>query len=233
MRINKFIANSGISSRRKAEEFIRKGRVKVNDVVIDSFSIDIKESDIVKIDDKIIKIEEKLYFVFNKPKYVISSTKDPQKRKTILDYFNYDLRLFPVGRLDYESSGLIFVTNDGNFANKLTHPSYNKDKKYIVWVDNKLKESQIKEFKAGVKIDGRKTSKSEIKFLTIKNNIFKYRVIIHEGRNRQIRKMFKYFNINVIDLIRVEISGVKLYDLAFGKYRKLSKKEYNLLMEKK
>ena len=233
MRLNSYIAKSGITSRRKADELIFNGDIIVNNSVIKNpaTKIDINK-DTVFYKNKILKLETYKYFVFNKPLNVVTTVKDPQNRKTVVDFFkNENVRLFPVGRLDYDTTGLLFMTNDGEFSNKLMHPSKNKNKVYIVTVDKVLTNKEIVIFRNGIKIDNKITSNSNIKFLRKTKKLFVYKVIIHEGMNRQIKKMFKFFGINVIKLKRVEIAGVKLGNLKEGEYRILSKFEYNKLME--
>jgi len=233
MRLNLYISKSGTTSRRKADELIFNGEIKVNNTIIKEPGTQIDENkDIIIYKNKVLKIENFKYFKFNKPTNVVTTLKDPQNRKIITDFFkNEKIRLFPVGRLDYDSSGLIFMTNDGNFSNKLMHPSQNKNKVYIVDVNKELSTKDINKFKKGIYIDKKKTSNSNIVFLKKKRHFYTYKVIIHEGMNRQIRKMFKFFNINVINLKRIEIAGVKLDNLKEGEYKTLTKNEYNRLME--
>ncbi len=233
MRLNLYIAKSGVASRRKADELIFNGEIKVNNSVVKNPAVKIDtDKDKVFYKNKLLKPEKYKYFIFNKPVNTVTTVKDPQKRKTIIDFFKKEnTRLFPVGRLDYDTTGLLFVTNDGEFSNKLMHPSKNKNKVYIAGVDKALLPKEISMFKKGIRIDNKKTSDSNIVFLKKNGKLFNYKVTIHEGMNRQIRKMFKFFGSNVIKLKRIEISGVKLGNLKEGEYRVLSKSEYNKLME--
>jgi len=233
MRLNLYIAKSGIASRRKADELIFNGKIKVNNLVVKTPGIKIDtDKDIVIYKNKLLKLQKYKHFIFNKPLNVVTTVKDPQNRKTVIDYFkNEDTRLFPVGRLDYDTSGLLFITNDGEFSNKLMHPSKNKNKVYIVSVNKPLTPREITIFKKGIKIENKKTSNSDIVFLRKVGKLFTYEVTIHEGMNRQIKKMFKFFGTNVIKLKRVEIAGIKLGNLKEGEYKVLSKLEYNKLME--
>jgi 23S rRNA pseudouridine2605 synthase len=233
MRLNLYVSKSGISSRRKADELIFNGEIKVNNLTVNNPGIKIDENkDLVMYKNKILKIENFKYFVFNKPVNVVTTVKDPQNRKTVIDFFKQEnVRLFPVGRLDYDSSGLLFMTNDGDFSNKLMHPSNNKNKIYLVDVDKELTKREMEKFRNGINIEKKKTSNSDIKFLKKKKRLYTYEVTIHEGINRQIRKMFNFFNSNVITLERTEIAGIKIGNLKEGKYRKLEKHEYNKLME--
>ena len=233
MRLNLYLSKAGVASRRKSDELIFEGKVKVNNVVITAPGTIIDENkDSIHYNNKLLKIEELKYFIFNKPINVVTTVSDPQKRKTIVQFFNKErARLFPVGRLDYDSSGLIFMTNDGDFSNKLMHPSKNKNKIYIANVNQELTRKEMTLFSKGIKIDNKKTSNSQIKLLNKKGRTYNYQVIIHEGMNRQIRKMFQFFNKRVIELKRVEIAGIKLGNLKEGQYRELTKYEYNKLME--
>ena len=233
MRLNLYLSKAGVASRRKSDELIFEGKVKVNNEVITAPGTIIDENkDSIYYNNKLLKIENLKYFIFNKPINVVTTVKDPQKRKTVVHFFNKEsVRLFPVGRLDYDSTGLIFMTNDGDFSNKLMHPSKNKNKVYIATVNRELSKKDMNLFSKGIKIENKKTSNSQIKLLNKKGRTYNYKVIIHEGMNRQIRKMFKYFNVRVIELKRVEIAGVKLGNLKEGDYRKLTKHEYNKLME--
>ncbi|MDO4661788.1 MAG: pseudouridine synthase [Tissierellia bacterium] len=227
MRINKFIAHSGFSSRRKADELIKEKRVKVNGKIVEDFSLDVNSSDIVLVDDKRISDEEKVYYMLNKPVGYISSNYDPHNKKRVIDLINTKKRIYPVGRLDKDSKGLIFLTNDGEITNLITHPANKIDKEYIVRVDRRLTEDEIFEFKNGIKLEEKTTEKCSITLLNSKK--FIYKVIIHEGLNRQIRRMFEYFNVKVKVLKRVKIGEISLDNLQEGKYRKLNSKELEYL----
>ncbi len=233
MRLNLYIAKSGVSSRRKADELIFNGKIIVNNLVVKNPGIKIDTNkDIVVYKNKVLELQRYKYFIFNKPLNVVTTVKDPQNRKTVIDFFkNENTRLFPVGRLDYDTTGLLFITNDGEFSNKLMHPSKNKNKVYIATIDKSLVSREITLFKKGIKIENKRTSNSDIVFLKKYGKLFTYKVTIHEGMNRQIKKMFKFFGANVIKLKRVEIAGIKLGNLKEGEYKVLSKLEYNKLME--
>jgi 23S rRNA pseudouridine2605 synthase len=236
VRINKFISQSGFCSRRKAEEYILNGDVFINNICVKDLSTQIDPTkDSVTICGKTITQEKKLHYIlFNKPKYVVTTLSDPQKRETVSKYFKkFSERLYPVGRLDYESEGALIMTNDGDFANKMMHPSFEKVKTYSVVVDRKLSELEIKKFSSGIVIDDKITSKSSIKFDKKLFNNFQYIVQIHEGRNRQIRKMFAFFNSNVVELKRIAIGSIEIGNLKSGEYRYLTKEEINSLLSTK
>lgn len=223
MRINKYLASCGVSSRRKAEQFIKDGIVKVNNKVVDNLATDVKENDVVTINDQVIKPAENfVYFMLNKPKGYVTTMSDDRNRKSIVDLIsNIDNRVFPVGRLDYESEGLLFLTNDGDLTYKLTHPKFGVEKKYFVKIEGNLKESELAVLRAGVVIDGVRYSKCKVNFINIQDNLAKFEVILKEGKNREIRKMFEAIGKEVKFLKRVEMAGIKLGGLKRGEVRPL------------
>ena len=230
MRINKYLANSGLCSRRKAEEYIVSGKVKVNGQVVTNLATDIKENDVVLVNNKQIKKEEKfVYYMLNKPKGFVTSSKDDRERKTVLDIVKSPYRVYPIGRLDYDSQGLLLLTNDGDLTFKLSHPKNNIGKTYIVDIEGEINPNQINTLKKGIVIDGYKLRESEIKLIEFKNNKSKLEVKIFEGRNREIRKMFEFINKKVVYLKRIKIGELSLDKLKRGEYRELTKKEVDYL----
>ena len=230
MRINKYLAMCGVSSRRKAEEFIKEGMVKVNGTVITDLGRNIDESkDIVLLNgQKIVPPENFVYYVLNKPKGYVCTLSDEKGRKTIMDLIDgIDNRVFPVGRLDYDSEGLLLLTNDGDFAFRLTHPSFQIEKKYIVKVEGKMVESELAVLRAGVVVDGVRYGKCRVKLLSFENNLSRMEVILTEGKNREIRNMFKAIGKEVVLLKRVAEGVVKLGGLKRGEYRQLRPEEIN------
>lgn len=222
MRINKFIAQAGYASRRKADDLIKSGKVKVNGKVLNQMGYDVSEDDIVSIGAEILKLEEYFYYKLNKPVGYITSNFDPHNNKDLNDLIEIDERFFAAGRLDKDSHGLLIITNDGDFTNSLVHPSSGISKEYIVKVDRLLNDDQINSFKTGLDIGNNQiTSKAVIKFLGENT----YRVVIRQGYNRQIRRMFDVLGSNVLDLKRERIGAIYLDDLKKGKYRKFNKKE--------
>ncbi|MDY6065027.1 MAG: pseudouridine synthase [Finegoldia sp.] len=233
MRINKYIASSGYCSRRKADELIKAGKVSINDRVLDDLSYQVKAGDIVRVNGKILKEEEKfIYIALNKPVGYVSTTKDPHAEKTVTDLVDFKSRLYPIGRLDKDSRGLIILSNDGDLTYELTHPSFNHSKEYEVLIDSPIKKAEIEALENGPVIDGYKLNKSKIQVIKSKKNSSLLRIIISEGRNRQIRKMFKSIGKNVIDLKRVRIGNYRLEDLKEGSYRVLDKDDINKLRGK-
>lgn len=222
MRINKFIAQAGYTSRRKADDFIRDEKVKVNGKILKEMGYDVKDDDIVSIDGEILQLEEYFYYKLNKPVGYITSNFDPHNDKDLNNLIDIDERFFAAGRLDKDSRGLLIITNDGDFTNSLIHPSSGVSKEYIVKVDKLLNENQIEKFKSGLDIgNGEITREANIRYL--KNNT--YIVVIRQGYNRQIRRMFDFFGSTVIDLKRTKIGAIYLDDLKEGQYKKFDEKE--------
>lgn len=222
MRLNKFIASSGICSRRKADELIIAGKIKINGKVVNELGIDVSENDKIEYNNEVLSVtEEKIYLMLNKPVGYITTAKEQFDRKCVMDLIHEKTRVFPIGRLDKDTEGMLLLTNDGELTNKLTHPSHEVRKKYIVNTDTVIKKEMIEKLKNGVDIGGYITKKADVKLLD-KNNI---EIIISEGKNRQIRKMCENNNIHLISLKRVAIGSLTLGDLKLGQYKKLNKKE--------
>lgn len=230
-RLQKYMASCGVASRRKCEELILNGRVTVNgDIITELGTKVIPNKDIVKFDGKLISKEEnKVYIILNKPEGYITSLKDEKGRKTILDLVNIKERIFPIGRLDYDSSGLLLLTNDGEIYNKIIHPRVKLDKKYIAVVNGRFTEKEMETFKNGVDIGGYITATSNIREISFENNLSTVEITIHEGKNRQIRKMCSSFNHNVISLKRVSVGKIKLGYLKKGEFRNLTKEELDYI----
>lgn len=228
MRINKYIAHSGYTSRRKADELIFKGKVKLNGQTIKEPGIQVNDNDLVEIDGKNLSIEKKFYIKLYKPIGFITSNFDPYNEKDLNDLVDIDKRFFAAGRLDKDSEGLLIITNDGEFTNNLIHPKFKLDKEYIVKVDSRLSKNQENEFENGLDIgNGEKTSDAKIEYLG--NNI--YKVIIHQGYNRQIRRMFKVLGKKVISLKRIKIGKISLSDLKEKEYRYFDSEELKFVEE--
>ena len=234
MRINKYIALCGVASRRKAEELILAGRVTVNDEVMTELSYKVdEENDIVKVDDKLIKEENKLvYILLNKPEGYITTVKDQFDRPSILDLVS-DIkeRVYPIGRLDYETSGLLLLTNDGDLTYKLTHPKHEVDKTYVARVKGKLTKEEIERFKTGLKIEDYTTAPAKLKVIKYdeQRDSSLLEIKIHEGKNRQVRKMCKAINHPVLRLRRSAMGKIKIGDCEIGKYRYLTEDEIKYL----
>ena len=221
MRINKFLSSLGIASRRAIDKYIEEGRIKVNGVIA-STGIDVTEEDEIYIDNKKIetnRIEEKVYFMLNKPLEVLSASSDDRGRKTVVDLIKTDKRIFPIGRLDYMTSGLILLTNDGELFNRLVHPKSEIFKKYYIKVFGEVKKEEIEELKKGVLLEDGKTLPAKISGIKYDKNKTSMYISIREGRNRQIRRMIEKFGYKVLMLRREKIGELSLGDLKEGKYR--------------
>lgn len=222
MRINKYIASSGICSRRKADELIEKGLVKVNDKILFSPGYEVKNEDKVEVDGKVLSQSENLvYFLLNKPKGIICSSKDEKGRKTAVDLIKTNERIFSVGRLDYDSEGLILLTNDGDLSYKLTHPRLEIPKTYIVKIKGEIKESELAVLRNGVKINNVKYNKCKINVLEKTKISTKLEIILTEGKNREIRRMFEFIGKEITLLKRTKLADLRLGGLNRGEYRQL------------
>ncbi len=230
-RLQKVIASSGYCSRRKAEELIVQGKVKVNNVVITELGVKVSPTDTVTIDGKALTKEEYEYILLYKPRGYLTTTSDDKDRKTVMDLIETSKRLYPVGRLDYDTSGLLLLTNDGNLTNLLIHPRNNIDKMYVAKIEGILTPIEIKKLENGVMIDDYKTSKSRVKVKKIdkKNNTSLVYITIHEGKNHQVKKMFEAVGHDVIKLKRETLAFLDLSGLKSGEYRYLSLKEVKKL----
>lgn len=235
MRLQRYMAKSGVASRRRSEEIIKEGRVKVNDIIHKEMGYIVKAEDIVKVDGKIIKPEkENIYIILNKPKGYITTLDDSFNRPSVIDLIKgIDERIFPIGRLDKDSSGLLLFTNDGKLANKLMHPKYEVKKTYRVLVKGIINKTTIKELEDGVYIGDRKTYPAELNIINInksKNNSL-VDITIHEGRNRQVRRMFSRMGHSVLELERISQGEIELGNLKRGQWRYLTADEVKSLKE--
>ena len=191
-RLQKVIANSGITSRRKAEELILQGKVTVNGKTITELGTKVNPSDQIEVDGEIIKKENHVYFLLNKPREVLSTTKDDKGRKTVVDLIDTDKKIFPVGRLDYDTTGAIILTNDGEFSNILTKPNNEIQKVYIAKLDSILKKEDLIKLKKGIRLDSKliKPDRVKVKKANSKNNTCVVEIIIHEGLNHEVKRLF-------------------------------------------
>lgn len=226
-RLQKVIANSGITSRRKAEELILKGEVKVNGNVVTELGTKVKDSDEVEVNNVKLTREEKVYYLLNKPRGVITSTSDEHGRTTVVDLIKETKRIYPVGRLDYDTTGAILLTNDGELSNLLMHPKNEIDKVYIAKIKGLLSPSSLMKLKNGIDLDGIKTARSKVKNKKVDKatNTSIVEIIIHEGRNHQVKRMFESVGCDVVKLKRERFSFLDVNSLKSGEYRKLNPKE--------
>lgn len=232
MRLQKYMARCGVASRRKSEELISEGLVKVNGKIIREmgFKIDPKVDE-VRVNNKIIELEEeKIYIMLNKPVGYVTSLKDDFNDKKVIDLVeDVEERIYPVGRLDKDSSGLLLLTNDGDFAYKLTHPKFQVPKTYLAKVEGVPSKEALEKFRTGLVIDGWHTAPAKVEIVReFKDKCF-LEVEIHEGRNRQVRKMCDAIGHPVISLERRKFGNIVLTDLKVGNYRKLTNKELQIL----
>lgn len=231
-RLQKVIASYGYTSRRKAEELIRKGKVMVNGKIITELGTKVEANDVISIDSVIINKDVKQeYYLLNKPRQVISSVEDKQGRITIRDLINTDARIYPIGRLDYDTTGLIILTNDGDLANLLMHPSFEVEKTYVAKVNKVLDKDDIKKIKSNIVVEGRKVviKRFKIKKKDFEKNTSVVELTIVEGRNHIVKKIFASMNIDVIKLSRVGYAFLTIDNLKSGEYRNLTIKEIKKL----
>ncbi len=232
MRINKYLASAGLGSRRKCEEFVLQKRVKVNGKVIDNLAFDIAENDKVMIDDKLVSVPRSFtYLMMHKPKGYLTTVSDDRERKTVMELLPEEFKhLMPVGRLDYNSEGLLLFTNDGETAQKLMRPKNEIVKTYLVKVEGEVSSFDVSEIEKGVTlIDGTKFKKCKVNIKEIKERKTKLEIQITEGKNREIRKIFDKFGYNVIFLKRISIGEIKLGGLTRGTCRLLRPAEIRYL----
>ena len=227
VRLQKYIADSGYCSRRKAEELIVDGKVKVNGNLITELGFKVDENDSVKVENKLLKKQLKEYYLLNKPRGIICSTKDEKGRKTVIDLVKTNKRIYPIGRLDYDTTGLIILTNDGDFANLMMSPKSEIKKTYIAKLKGIITVDNIKRIKQGVKIDNVKVypDRVKIKRYDEKTNTSMVEITIHEGKNHEVKKIFEAFNLEVLKLKREKYAFLTLGGLKSGEYRKLSTEE--------
>lgn len=231
-RLQKVIAASGIASRRKAEEMIQQGRVKVNGHTVKEMGVKVSTQDRIEVDGHEINKEEKVYYLLNKPKRTICSVSDDKERDTVVDIIDCKERIFPVGRLDYETTGLLLLTNDGEFANGLMHPRNHIRKTYEVAVKGVLTDGMCALLEKGIELEDGKTLPAEVFVLqrSEKKNKTVLQITIQEGRNRQVRRMMEFFNCEVTRLNRIQYAFLDLGNLRQGQYRKLRMFEVRKLM---
>lgn len=231
VRLQKAIADSGFCSRRKAEEYIVKGKVFVNGERITELGSKVEGNEEIIVDGNAISKQDKEYYILYKPRGVISSTKDDKGRKTVVDFFSSNKRLYPVGRLDYDTTGIILLTNDGEFANMMLHPKNKIPKVYIAKLEGIIDGYSIKKIKSGIVIDGIKCIPDRVKLKSAdkKSNTCIVEITIHDGRNHEVKRIFESAGYNVIKLKRESIAFLTLQGLSSGEFRKLTIKEVKQL----
>lgn len=227
MRLQKYLAACGVASRRHAEDMITQGLVQINGITVREMGLKVEEGDEVRVRGDIVTPQaEKRYVLYYKPIGEVTTSSDPEGRPTVLDRFrDFPVRLYPVGRLDFDSEGLLLLTNDGDLTARLTHPSGEVNKSYIARVSLQLTDEELNRLRFGVMIDGRKTAKAGAKILKQESLFTDVLITIHEGRNRQIRRMVEALGHQVIRLKRVKYGSIELGTLARGEWRDLSAQE--------
>lgn len=235
VRLQKYIAMSGLASRRAAESMIDEGRVKVNGKKVTEQGVKIEIGcDSVTVDNKPVEIKDKKYYIMlNKPAGYVSTAKDQFDRPTVVDLVKEDVgtRIFPVGRLDYETEGLLLMTNDGDFTYKITHPKFQKDKTYIAVINGGITVPDLNRLRRGVRVEDYTTSPAEVEILDAAGGKTAVKITIHEGRNRQVRKMFAALGYTVSGLKRIKIGELELGNLPVGRWRHLTSHEINCLLK--
>ena len=230
MRLNKFLSRSGVASRRKSDELIKMATTTVNNEIILDPAFDVGENDEIRYDGKLLKIDnEKVVIAFNKPKNVITSVYDPFHRKIVMDYIQHKKRLVPVGRLDKDSTGLLLLTNDGDLHYHLTHPKNEVIREYDVSIEKIIKPREIHRMKKGVNIGEGEIGKAIVVNQKMIKGRFQVRLILKQGKKREIRRIFRTLKIKLYELNRVSFAGVGLEGLKESEYRILNEKEINSL----
>lgn len=229
MRINKYLASCGLGSRRKVEQLILDGKITVNGNVVKDLSFDVlDEYKVMFLGKAVSPVSDKVYIMLNKPKCYITSMKDEKDRKIVIDLLKgCKYKVFPVGRLDYNTQGLLLLTNDGDWANEIIHPSKHIPKTYEVLLKYELTNKQMNQIRNGIIIDGRRTLPAKVNIVDKVNGYFVTHVTIYEGRNREIRKIFESLQLKIYGLKRLKIGELELGNLEEGKYRYLSHEEIN------
>ena len=232
LRLNKFMANAGVCSRREADELIQKGLVKVNGNVVTELGVKITRNDVVEYNDKVVVAESKCYILLNKPKDTVTTSDDPNGRKTVMDLVKgaCNERIYPVGRLDRNTTGVLLLTNDGDLASKLTHPKYVKKKIYQVWTDKPISEEDMQHIADGVELDDGPIHADAVSYVSPTDRK-QAGIEIHSGRNRVVRRIFESLGYHVVKLDRVYFAGLTKKNLPRGRWRYLTQEEVNFLKQ--
>ena len=230
-RLNKYIADAGVCSRREADQLIAAGKIKINGQLVTLLGTKVAEGDQVTYNGKLLKAERLKYVLINKPKNYITTVKDTHDRKTVIDLIEGACkeRLYPVGRLDRDTTGLLLMTNDGDLTKRLTHPSFGVKKKYVIQLENSIHPDCLKEMKKGIQLEDGEVKYDEVKYGRQETDRTQLIVTLHSGKNRIIRRVFEHFNHQVIKLDRVEYAFLKKNKLRLGEWRMLTKHELNQL----
>ena len=233
MRLQKYLASCGVASRRNAEKLIAEGHVTIDGEPVTQMGVQVEDGQTVCVDGRAVRPEEeKHYIMYHKPAGEVTTVSDPEGRATVLDKFrDYPVRLYPVGRLDYDSEGLLLLTNDGDLAEHMLHPSMEIEKVYLARVSNQVSPEEARRLETGVLVDGRKTSRAKVKLLSVQPLYTDMLITIHEGRNRQVRKMVEQVGHQVVMLRRIRFGPLKLNDLPRGMWRTLTPEEITAIKQ--
>tara|TARA_B110000881_G_C18519389_1_gene486716 strand:+ start:66 stop:782 length:717 start_codon:yes stop_codon:yes gene_type:complete len=231
IRLNKYISNSGVCSRREADVLISEGKIKINNQVVTALGTKVNKEDIVTYNGKILKAENHKYILINKPKNCITTVKDTHERKTVMDIIEgvCDERLYPVGRLDRDTTGLLLMTNDGELTTRLTHPSFGIKKKYVIQLENSIHPDSLKEMVKGIQLDDGEVKYDDVIYGRQQTDRTQLIVTLHSGKNRVIRRTIEYFDKTLLHLDRIEFAGIKKGNLQRGNWRFLDPKEVGYL----
>ena len=231
IRLNKYISNSGVCSRREADVLISEGKIKINNQVVTALGTKVNKEDIVIYNGKILKAENHKYILINKPKNCITTVKDTHERKTVIDIIEgvCDERLYPVGRLDRDTTGLLLMTNDGELTTRLTHPSFGIKKKYVIQLENSIHPDSLKEMVKGIQLDDGEVKYDDVIYGRQQTDRTQLIVTLHSGKNRVIRRTMEYFDKTLLHLDRIEFAGIKKGNLQRGNWRFLDPKEVGYL----
>ena len=231
IRLNKYISNSGVCSRREADVLISEGKIKINNQVVTALGTKVNKEDIVIYNGKILKAENHKYILINKPKNCITTVKDTHERKTVMDIIEgvCDERLYPVGRLDRDTTGLLLMTNDGELTTRLTHPSFGIKKKYVIQLENSIHPDSLKEMVKGIQLDDGEVKYDDVIYGSQQTDRTQLIVTLHSGKNRVIRRTMEYFDKTLLHLDRIEFAGIRKGNLQRGNWRFLDPKEVGYL----
>jgi len=225
MRLNKFLSHAGVASRRKCDEYIESGKVQINGKKITDFSYQVQSDDMVLCDRRLVEnSNERLVYLLNKPKGYICTNQDTHDRKKVVDLLPSNDRLFTIGRLDRDTTGAILVTNDGDLANQLMHPRFKKEKIYLAETKDDIEDKLLPELSKGIKLEKGEFAKGQIKRLDRYKGRILWEVILTEGKNREVKRIFENFGTNVVSLHRHSFAGLNVNNLKIGKYRQLNSK---------
>jgi len=225
MRLNKYLAKSGVASRRKADDLIREGKIKINGAIVTNFGTHVSSEDIVICDNKVVSLEPDIIYILNKPKGYVCSNSDKHNKRTVFDLIDSDLRLFTIGRLDRDTTGILLITNNGDLSYKLTHPKHNIEKKYYVTSKIDIKNKDLISLKKGVRLEDGDFVKANLARLAREDGKIFWRITLTEGKNREIKRIFIHFKSKVVSLHRYQFAGIKISSLKESQYRKITNSE--------